>query len=111
MYQGDFVTSPMPSGVAQRTDLDEDLQRALSRFNHQRLSPGLGEDPDATMLAAGQQALVFERWFLAAARSAVAPLTIDVPLTPDAFVGWFEELQHSGPGQNAFAVSLVGGRG
>lgn len=72
----------------------------LSRFNHERLAPGLGEDADARTIAAHQQALAYEKEFLAAARAAIAPMIGDVPEDANGFVAWFERLRQHGPGQN-----------
>lgn len=78
----------------------EENHQSLARFNRQRLAPGLGDEPgeDAQGFAARQ--LEFERAFLAEARRAVAPLMTDVPSEPHRFIGWFERLLHTGPGQN-----------
>ena len=75
-------------------------QRALSRFNHDRLTPGLGEDADPQTLAARQQALEYEREFLGEARATIAPMLKDVPEEGQAFIDWFERLKHCGPGQD-----------
>lgn len=91
----DFATSFRP--VRNQTD-DEDAQRQLSRFNRNRLKPGLGEMPHETV--ADRQVLAFERNFLVLARATIAPLLVDVPDTADAFVAWFERLKEVGPGQN-----------
>lgn len=79
---------------------EDDMQRSLSHFNRDRLAPGLGEEPDPKTLAAQQLGLEYERRFLTAARAAIAPLLNDVPRNAEAFVTWFERLQHTGPGQN-----------
>jgi hypothetical protein len=74
--------------------------RVLSRFNRDRLAPGLGEDSDPEAVASQRIARKYEQNFLAQARAAVAPLIAGLPDEPDAFVAWFENLRHSGPGQN-----------
>ena len=38
--------------------------------------------------------------FVESLRRAIAPLTTDIPCSPDAFIAWFEQLKESGPGQN-----------
>jgi hypothetical protein len=70
-------------------------QRALSRFNRRRLSPGLGDGSfvdDEVMLE-------LERAFLVHARAEIAPWLASVPDQPAAFVKWFENLKEIGPGQ------------
>jgi len=101
MRQGDFALNPQADTAARQADPEDAIrQRVLSRFNRDRLAPGLGEDADAATIAARQQALAYEKDFLAAARAMIAPLIENVPAGADAFVNWFERLQQSGPGQN-----------
>ena len=79
---------------------DDQRQYVLSRFNRDRLAPGLGSEPDAATVAAHQRALEMEKQFVLEARAAIAPLLADVPTEANAFVTWFERLKDNGPGQN-----------
>jgi len=75
-------------------------QRALSRFNRDRLAPGLGKDMDEQTLAAHQLASKYEREFLIEARATIAPMIAEIPQDTASFIAWFEHLQQEGPGQN-----------
>jgi hypothetical protein len=76
----------------------ERAHRLLSRFNRERLAPGLGEE-DRT-LPGEHEALAWERAFLSEARDQIAGMLTNVPTEPCAFVAWFERLKQTGPGQN-----------
>jgi Iron-containing redox enzyme len=93
-------TAPDRRPAQPHLSASRDDQRALSRFNRERLAPGLGEAADSQTLIAHREALVCEEAFLAEARSLVAPLIKDVPEQADAFIAWFESLKEWGPGQN-----------
>jgi hypothetical protein len=75
-------------------------QQCLSNFNATRLWPGLGEPMSASGEALEVDMLRLERAYVEAARVAIQPILTDVPSTPDEFIAWFENLHHSGPGQN-----------
>ncbi len=100
-----MLRAPLPSKT-QRTPgatlaaSQKVVQHMLTRFNRDRLAPGLGEEADPVTLAAHRQALAYERQFLTLARTTIAPLLEDVPLKADSFIAWFERLQLNGPGQN-----------
>lgn len=53
----------------------------------------------AGTLSDQRRALKIEAAFVAGARAQVASLLADLPTQADAFLHWFEALQHSGPGQ------------
>jgi hypothetical protein len=91
-------STPIPAPLFD--DQEEKRQQLLSRFNHSRLAPGLGEEMPEAARAAERTALAAERDFLAMARAAIAPWLTAVPDEADAFVAWFERLKHCGPGQN-----------
>lgn len=74
-------------------------QRRLSSFNRERLAPGLGEPVANGAIAHSAAMLRMERDFVARARVEVAPLLEAVPQEAGAFVGWFESLKATGPGQ------------
>jgi Iron-containing redox enzyme len=75
-------------------------QRALTRFNRNRLSPGLGEEHSNATKLHHRHMLDIERTFLMRAREAIAPLLKDIPSEGGAFIDWFESLKQNGPGQN-----------
>jgi hypothetical protein len=74
-------------------------QRLLSRYNHDRLTPGLGEIVFAGTLSDERRALAVEQGHVANARAQIAPLLARMPTRPDSFLNWFEALQTRGPGQ------------
>jgi hypothetical protein len=82
------------SCISQRTAFSR-TQLRLSEFNRARFTPGLGEAPrdDAAFLSE-------EESFVASARARIAPFLGGLPHDPHLFLSWFEELKHSGPGQN-----------
>ena len=94
------LASKLQPDIAGSLPDDGARQRVLSRFNRDRLAPGLGEALDVQTLAAHQLASNYEREFLAEARAIIAPLVADVPQDADGFIAWFERLQQEGPGQN-----------
>jgi hypothetical protein len=69
-------------------------------FNGKRFSPALPSPDWRTGLAEDTALLVEEGVWLEASRAAVAERAAQAPRDPDGFVGWFEELERSGPGQN-----------
>src|SRR6185312_9778531 len=76
----------------------ERAHRMLSRFNRERLVPGLGER-DRT-LPREAEALAWELAFLSEARDQIAGMLTNVPAESSAFVAWFDRLKQTGPGQN-----------
>jgi hypothetical protein len=77
----------------------EEEQRALARFNRERLNPGLGEEPGYCAVLHRQQMEWMERETLRQARDHIAPLLRDVPSDASGFIAWFERLKQNGPGQ------------
>jgi hypothetical protein len=78
-------------------------QQRLTRFNRDRLAPGLGESDHRNQ----RSLLAEETAFIAASRQAVAPLMADVPRNPNAFLHWFESLREWGPGQGDLLFSWL----
>jgi hypothetical protein len=74
-------------------------QRVLSRYNHDRLTPGLGGKELPSTLSDERRALALEDAFVCSARASVAPLLGGVPTRADLFLNWFEALKQGGPGQ------------
>jgi hypothetical protein len=77
----------------------EELQRALARFNRDRVAPGLGDTVGHCSLVHTSRILAAELEFINQARAAIAPLLADLPSDPESFVKWFEGLKMHGPGQ------------
>ena len=96
MKPHEFSQACRPANAAD----DGHLQRALARFNRQRLTPGLGEDRCSLGQASQARLLELEQLFVREARAAVAPLLVKIPQGAKSFVRWFEGLKDHGPGQN-----------
>lgn len=76
------------------------LQRRLSAWNHERLSPALPTASCLDELADDAGLLALERRFVEQERRSVSGRAATVPRGADAFVAWFEALKDTGPGQN-----------
>lgn len=74
--------------------------RRLAEFNAARFTPGLPTVgwEHAIELDAGMW--IEEGRWLEQKRQAVSPRAAEAPTDADGFVAWFEQLEHSGPGQN-----------
>ena len=79
--------------------LNDNFQRALARWNRERLLPGLPQDDWAEMLDHETRMLRLEGGFLEALRAEVAAEAALIPTDARSFVAWFEELKRVGPGQ------------
>ena len=79
--------------------LNDEVQRNLAQWNHRRLSPGLPEPDWELKLARDQQMLRLEGNFLEALRAEISAEAEAAPADAEGFLAWFEDLQHSGPGQ------------
>jgi hypothetical protein len=75
------------------------LHAALSRLNARRMRPGRPGDETEADIWESAAATIVERDFLEQERARVAPLLVDVPRDVDAFLGWYEALRETGPGQ------------
>src|ERR1700687_1911878 len=75
------------------------LQRELAHFNRQRLEPGLGSASWRSDLTVERRLLEQEGDFVETMRTEIAPLMADIPRVGEDFLGWFEELRQTGPGQ------------
>jgi hypothetical protein len=74
------------------------FQIGLTRFNARRFEPALPDDAEAL-----DYAHIVERAeiaFIEAQRHGIAHLIDSVPTAADGFMRWYEDLKHSGPGQN-----------
>jgi hypothetical protein len=76
-----------------------EFQSALTRFNATRLQPALPDAEWKDDLAAEGEVSRAEVESIEAQRKAIAPLVSDIPTDVDAFIGWFERLRDTGPGQ------------
>ena len=88
----------MPDGSLVTTSHDT-LQHQLAAFNELRFLPGRPTpswDDDIGALA--ELARIEGRW-IEAARATVADRAAEAPHDADGFVAWFEDLEHTGPGQ------------
>ncbi len=75
------------------------LMRRLAGFNAARFNPALPTASWRDDVAAAAGHLVTEGEWLEQRRAAVAARAADAPRDPDGFVAWFEQLEHTGPGQ------------
>jgi hypothetical protein len=87
------------SGIIATLSVDE-VQRRLAAFNTKRFAPSLPETNWRDDLCAFVDGATLEGEFLDAERERVRSRATRVPVDPDGFVAWFEELQQIGPGQN-----------
>ena len=77
----------------------EALHLGLARWNHRRLAVGTPNDGWRNELDQDHRMLRLEGGFIEAFRHQIAPQIADVPTDPAGFVGWFEQLKETGPGQ------------
>ncbi|HUR42321.1 MAG TPA: iron-containing redox enzyme family protein [Verrucomicrobiae bacterium] len=78
-------------------DSQRQLHERLARFNVQRLRPALPDAHWRATLASECESRLLEGEFVEEGRRALAGL--DVPDDADAFMRWYEDLCHTGPGQ------------
>ena len=77
-----------------------DVQLRLDRLNALRFEPDFPRSDWRQRLDDTRDLAVEEGKFIEAARLSIAGRAAQAPTDPDSFVGWFERLQHEGPGQN-----------
>ena len=77
-----------------------DVQLHLNRLNALRFEPDFPRSDWRQRLDDTRDLAVEEGKFIEAARLSIAGRAAQAPTDPDSFVGWFERLQHEGPGQN-----------
>jgi hypothetical protein len=77
----------------------EDFQRSLATYNARRLDPSTGSALWKEDLCTEGEFALAESLYIEAVRQKVAPLLVDVPEDPAAFIDWYEDLQIKGPGQ------------
>jgi hypothetical protein len=79
--------------------LNDDFQGRLAKWNRERLAPALPGADWELKLQRDHRMLRLEGAFLESLRAEVADEAARVPTDPDRFIGWFEGLLDSGPGQ------------
>lgn len=91
----------MPDGSL-FTSISEDdrWHRRLAEFNSARFSPGLPVEGWQADVEAHAALTLEEGAWLEGKRADVVARAADAPTDPDGFVGWFEQLERSGPGQH-----------
>jgi hypothetical protein len=77
----------------------DSFQRALARWNRDRLAAAFPGDHWRAHLERDQRMLRLEGDFLEELRAEVAAEATAVPDDTDGFIAWFEALQEKGPGQ------------
>ncbi len=87
----------MPDGYNAPNALD--FQARLARFNATRFNPALPTAAWREDVALLAEHLQEEGEWLEQRRAAVSALAAKAPRDADGFVTWFEELEHTGPGQ------------
>ncbi|HEY6727897.1 MAG TPA: iron-containing redox enzyme family protein [Polyangiaceae bacterium] len=76
------------------------FHQLLSDWNRERLSPALPSSEWFQAIARDARMLALEGQFVEQERRVVTKRAAAAPCDPDAFVAWFEALEHDGPGQN-----------
>ena len=90
----------MPDGSLRSLTEQDLFQRRLAGFNVARFAPGLPHGDWEEELEAQTQLLLEEGRWLESCRASVADRAAEAPRDPDGFIAWFEDLEHTGPGQN-----------
>ncbi|MDC0713298.1 iron-containing redox enzyme family protein [Stigmatella sp. ncwal1] len=75
------------------------LHQLLLHFNRARLSPSIPREDWEADVRRESHVRCLEGAFVEAERERIAERAAEAPEDPDAFVAWFEELKHTGPGQ------------
>jgi hypothetical protein len=78
---------------------EHDLHFGLATWNRHRLAPVLDAVDPERELAQSLRMQRLELRFVERERAFVAERAADAPTEPEAFVHWFEALEHNGPGQ------------
>jgi hypothetical protein len=75
------------------------FQRRIASWNQERLAPQFPSDEWQNIVDRDARMLRLEGGFIEALRAEVAEAAAAAPTGADAFIEWFEALQHEGPGQ------------
>lgn len=92
-----------PSGFANDAGsqfLSDSFQRGLAHWNRERLEPGFPSDDWQRILERDLRMQRLEGGFLEELRAEIIDEAAAAPTDVEGFIAWFEELKHSGPGQN-----------
>jgi hypothetical protein len=76
-----------------------EFQIGLTSYNATRFEPALPDEGVSDGLAREQAVARAEIAFIEAQQKAIAPLVADIPSDTEGFMGWFERLKQTGPGQ------------
>ena len=91
----------MPDGsIGTSISNDDQWHRRLAAFNAARFTPGLPHEGWHEEVRAQANLLIAEGEWLEGKRAEVAARAAEAPTDPDGFVAWFEQLEHTGPGQH-----------
>jgi len=93
-----MATQPLRSEYPSQF-LNDRFQQRLAQWNRQRLAPGFPSADWQGQIARDAAMLRLEGGFLEELRAEVADEAAHAPTDVDAFIGWFEALKDSGPGQ------------
>lgn len=77
----------------------ERFQVELARYNGRELEPHFPDETWREELDDHAQVARAEGEYIEAVRREIRPLLSDIPSDVDAFIEWFEDLKHTGPGQ------------
>lgn len=94
------VLSRSLSEAATSQFLNDDFQRALSAWNHERLAPGFASADWQSRFEDDVRMQRLEGNFLEELRAEVAEEAAAAPTDVDAFIAWFEALKGTGPGED-----------
>jgi len=95
----DVAAAMLMPGPAGESGIDVGVQRRLARRNELRLRPTLETEFSLDELTGEMLDRRAEEAFLAQERAALAGTLASVPVEPDGFLRWFEDLRADGPGQ------------
>ncbi len=90
----------MPDGSFAALTQNDIWHRRLAAFNAARFTPGLPHDGWEAEVEQHAALLREEGHWLEQLREGVRARAAEAPRDPDGFVAWFQQLEHSGPGQN-----------
>ena len=89
----------MPDGSLLPSTAEDLWHRRLAAFNARRFTPGLPHDGWEAEIDELCQTTIEEGRWLEQVRTGVAARAAEAPRDPAGFVAWFEQLEHTGPGQ------------
>ena len=90
----------MPDGSFAVLDTSDSWHRQLARFNSDRFTPAFPAPTWEADCERHAALTLTEGHWLEQQRSAVMDRAAQAPSDPDGFVRWFEQLEHTGPGQH-----------